>query len=161
MKEYSVKEVAHTLDTDPETIRRWIRDGKLKASQNSRKEGNNISEGELKRFVKSNAKYAPIAASSMAFSPVSGLAIALGGIVANVIVEKAEKEKRISESMINPAELDRLVKEEILRHQKIIKKRKASIIEIERTIKEEEKQLNALIATRKAILKRMEKEEDN
>lgn len=40
MKIYTVNEIAYLLGLNPETIRRWVRSGKLKAIQNSRKEGN-------------------------------------------------------------------------------------------------------------------------
>ena len=40
MKTYSVKDIADMLNTNPETVRRWIRAGKLKAHQTSRKDGN-------------------------------------------------------------------------------------------------------------------------
>ena len=32
MKTYSVKEIADLLNTNPETVRRWIRDKKLEAT---------------------------------------------------------------------------------------------------------------------------------
>jgi excisionase family DNA binding protein len=158
MKKYSVKEVADVLGTNPETVRRWIRTGKLNASQDSRKEGNTISENELQRFLKSNAKYGTIAASSMAFSPVGGLAVALGGIVGTIIADQIVKEKEISEAKVNPKEVAKLIQEEILKHQAAIKKKKASILEIEKEIEEEEKQVSSLKLTRKAILERIEKE---
>lgn len=40
MEIYSVNEIAHLLGLNPETVRRWVRSGKLKAIRNSRKEGN-------------------------------------------------------------------------------------------------------------------------
>lgn len=39
METYNVKEVAKMMSTSEETVRRWIRAGKLKASMDSRKEG--------------------------------------------------------------------------------------------------------------------------
>ena len=35
MDTYSVKEIADMLNTNPETVRRWIRSGKLEAIQES------------------------------------------------------------------------------------------------------------------------------
>lgn len=60
MKTYTVKEIAELLDTNPETVRRWIRDGKLQAVTNSKKEGENkvILEGALNAFLKTFPKYA-------------------------------------------------------------------------------------------------------
>lgn len=39
MKTYTVKEIAELLGTNPETVRRWIRDGKVQAEANSMKKG--------------------------------------------------------------------------------------------------------------------------
>lgn len=37
MSEYNVKQISEMLDTNPETVRRWIRSGKLEAEQTSKK----------------------------------------------------------------------------------------------------------------------------
>ena len=42
MKTYNVQQISEALDVNPETVRRWIRSRKLKASQESKKEGNVI-----------------------------------------------------------------------------------------------------------------------
>ena len=47
MTTYSVRQIAEKLNTNPETVRRWIRDGKLKAEQTSRRDGNVVTEYEL------------------------------------------------------------------------------------------------------------------
>lgn len=39
MKSYNVKEIAEMLNTNPETVRRWIRDKKLDATIVSKKGG--------------------------------------------------------------------------------------------------------------------------
>lgn len=46
MESYNVKDVAKLLGTSEETVRRWIRSGKLKASMDSRKGGSVITEGK-------------------------------------------------------------------------------------------------------------------
>ena len=61
MKMYSVKEISEMLDANPETVRRWIRAGKLKADQYSRKDGNMVQEDELYKYLRSTSKYAGIA----------------------------------------------------------------------------------------------------
>ncbi|WP_405593842.1 helix-turn-helix domain-containing protein [Sellimonas catena] len=50
-KTYSVKDIADMLQTNPETVRRWIRAGKLKADQTSRKDGNVVREDELYKYL--------------------------------------------------------------------------------------------------------------
>ena len=49
---YSVPEVALKYDVSPETVRRWIRRGKLYAFISSRKEGYRIPASELDRLDK-------------------------------------------------------------------------------------------------------------
>ena len=68
MKTYSVKEISELLGTNPETIRRWIRSGKLKATQPSKKEGNLISSADLQVFLKGTPKYSSVAAKSLAIA---------------------------------------------------------------------------------------------
>lgn len=50
MKIFNVQQISEMLNTNPETVRRWIRSGKLKAEQDSRKSGNLISEDSLKKI---------------------------------------------------------------------------------------------------------------
>ena len=65
MKTYSVKDIAMMLHTNPETVRRWIRTGKLKAVQSSRKDGNVVREEDLYKYLRSTTKYAAIAATTV------------------------------------------------------------------------------------------------
>lgn len=66
MRTYSVKEIANLLGTNPETVRRWIRNKKLHAIQESRKDGNTVTEDELNKILKKTPKYVSIAAKSLA-----------------------------------------------------------------------------------------------
>lgn len=54
----NVYDVANALEVNPETVRRWIRSGKLKAEQNSKKEGNIITMEAFKEFINDIPKYA-------------------------------------------------------------------------------------------------------
>lgn len=78
MKEYSVKDISELLHTNPETVRRWIRDGKLKAHQSSRKKGNVIYEDDLKRFFDTSKKYSDIAKSGAAAVGAAAVGALLG-----------------------------------------------------------------------------------
>ncbi|MBS5913102.1 MAG: helix-turn-helix domain-containing protein [Paenibacillus macerans] len=51
LNHYSVKEAASILSLNEETVRRWIRDGKLKAEDIGGRVGYRIAEDELKRFI--------------------------------------------------------------------------------------------------------------
>lgn len=57
MRTYTVKEIASEFGIDGETVRRWIRSGKLKATQSSKKEGYIVTEESLANFCFSNPKY--------------------------------------------------------------------------------------------------------
>ena len=80
MDTYSVKEIADMLNTNPETVRRWIRSGKLEAIQESRKGGNVVTKSMLDAFLKTSPKYAGIAGGLLA-SPV-GITTALLSLLA-------------------------------------------------------------------------------
>ena len=58
---YNVKQIAEMLNTQPETVRRWIRSGKLYAEKASRKDGHVVTECDLNKFLKSSPKYAGMA----------------------------------------------------------------------------------------------------
>ena len=44
MDTYNVKQIADMLNTQPETVRRWIRSGKLHAEKASRKDGHVVTD---------------------------------------------------------------------------------------------------------------------
>lgn len=105
MANYSVKQIAEMLDTNPETVRRWIRAGRLESSQASKKEGNVVSEDALKTFLERTPKYAAAAAgiaaagilSPLPSVPVIGasLAVSVGMSVASAL---ARPERRKAET---------------------------------------------------------------
>lgn len=56
-KYLTVYDVSMKLKVHPETVRRWIRNGKLKAVRNSKKGGFLIEESEVLRFCKYANRY--------------------------------------------------------------------------------------------------------
>lgn len=55
---YSVKEVADFLEVDEETVRRWIRSGRLEAElDHGKKGGYKIKRSHLMTFMSINTKY--------------------------------------------------------------------------------------------------------
>lgn len=52
---YFVEDVATILKVDRETVRRWIRSGKLKAKSESKRGGYRIEHEELTKFVQSHS----------------------------------------------------------------------------------------------------------
>jgi len=81
------------LNTNPETVRRWICSGKLEVIQESRKGGNVVTKLMLDAFLKTSPKYAGIATGLLA-SPV-GLttvtAAIVGGILAQQLIKNDER----------------------------------------------------------------------
>lgn len=57
MRIYSVKKIAKMLYVEDETVRRWIRDSKIKAHRRSKKEGFIVNENDLLDFIKDKPKY--------------------------------------------------------------------------------------------------------
>ena len=53
---YSVIDISFSLNVDPETVRRWIRNGKLRGHMFSRKEGYLVSEEDFEAFLKTHLK---------------------------------------------------------------------------------------------------------
>ena len=80
MKSYTVKEIAETLKTNPETVRRWIRSGKLSSTMTSTKAGNIVTEDALNKFIKETPKYAAMLVGSVVTSPVA-LSLVVGGLI--------------------------------------------------------------------------------
>lgn len=92
METYSVKQIAGMLNIKPETGRRWIRSGELKAEQSSKKDGNVITEGDLNKFLMSSPKYAGLIAGA-AIGSIEAIPSA-GGIVATYLAMcKMEKDR--------------------------------------------------------------------
>ena len=80
MKTYTVRQISEMLNTNPETVRRWIRDKKLNAEQSFRKDGNIITEEALQRFLKSTPKYAlrvGVGAAAAMLVPGGGIPLAV------------------------------------------------------------------------------------
>ena len=104
LKSYSVKEIANLLNTNPETVRRWIRDKKLDAVIESKKGGHIVYESALQAFLKSSPKYSTIATTAI-FSTMM-----VGGLIAQKIIDIDQlKKARISDrDIINflQAEID-------------------------------------------------------
>jgi len=140
MKTYSVKQIADMLKTNPETVRRWIRDNKLKAVQASRKNGNVVSESELEKFLNSTPRYLNnIAPSLISASPAFGIGALVG--VATAALLGIIKEKSDSDLRITPEELKKCLKGKTVCTEKIISQKKELIKKTEIEIAELEKEV--------------------
>lgn len=132
MDTYSVKEIAGMLNTNPETVRRWIRSGKLEAIQESRKGGNVVTKAMLDAFLKNSPKYAGIATGLLA-SPVATAAI-VGGILAQQLIKNDE----IKNAHVNTSEIRKLLLSNIQSSKENIARKKKSIRHLQEEIAEEQ-----------------------
>ena len=86
---YTVKQIANMLNTNPETVRRWIRLNKLKAEKDSCSGGNVISDTELQRFIKNTPKYAPLytaATAAAVVSPALSIPLLVGTLLGSTVL---------------------------------------------------------------------------
>lgn len=101
MAGYTVKQIAEMLNTNQETVRRWIREDKLHAVQTSRKDGNVVAEEEFQRFIKDTPKYATrLAASIMPFSPGAGIIALLSALAGGAALDYFAKKNTLVTSVL-------------------------------------------------------------
>ena len=143
MKTYSVKDIADMLNTNPETVRRWIRAGKLKADQTSRKDGNMVREDELYKYLRSTSKYAGIASNLLTADPLLALTTVLGASVLWAVITSlaARSPKNGGEVRILSDDLKRTLKKNITESRETIERKKAAIAELQAEINKELQQI--------------------
>lgn len=155
MGTYSVKQIADMLNTKPETVRRWIRSGKLKAEQSSRKDGNVITEGDLNNFLKSSPKYASFIAGAIGSitGPIAAIPLA-GGIVATYLamckMEKDRENPSFSKNVVK-----KYLKEEIARRDASMKQKLKTIKQMQQEIANDQQQISEC----KFVLSQLEEKE--
>lgn len=141
MKEYNVKQISEILETNPETVRRWIRSGKLEAVQNSKKGGNVISEEALLKFLKDMPKYSGIVGGAlMAASPVVGLPLVMGTLASGIAAALLTKK----ETRVNAAYIRSYLNQEKGKLQKSIEKKRSTVEQLQADIVNEEQRIQEL-----------------
>ena len=118
MEVYTVKQVADMLQINPETIRRWIRQKKLVAIQDSRKDGNVITQDSLNAFLKSMPKYVSVAGGIAGLGVASplGLPLLAGSLVGTIVSKNNDS---IDNSLVFSEDLERYLNTELEFHKKI------------------------------------------
>ena len=124
MDTYTVKEVAKMMNTSEETVRRWIRSGKLKANMNSRKKGSVITDAMLREFTKNTPKYA-----AALTTPIGGIVAASTLLLGTLVAKNVEKGEAIKNSTIDSED---------------IKNKKKAIAQLEQEIVDEETKIKSL-----------------
>lgn len=132
MKTYNVKEVAKMLNISEETVRRWIRSGKLKANMDSRKGGSVITENMLREFVKRTPKYAGVLATSL-----GGIAAASTLLLGSIIANNVDKNKKIKEALIEDADIIRILENDLINARNNVKNKRNAINQLEKEIQDE------------------------
>lgn len=130
MKFFNVKQISDMLETNPETVRRWIRDGKLVAEQSSRKSGNVVSEESLLLFLNASPKYSSkqmysfLTAMAVASAPLMTMSTVAGGFLAGLLMSIIS-EKGKATSRVNPAEVRSSIEKDIAKLRKSLAQKQA------------------------------------
>lgn len=139
---YNVKQIANMLNTQPETVRRWIRSGKLYAEKASRKDGHVVTEGDLNKFLKSSPKYVGMAGGFLgaaALMPVAAVPV-VGGIAATYLAA-AKKAKETGDESLSKDDVKRYLQEEIERRNQSISQKVTTIEQLQREIINDQQQI--------------------
>ena len=143
MKTFSVKQIAEMLGTNPETVRRWIRENKMSAIQTSRKNGNIVTESELERFIKATPKYFSRLTAGVGLSvlnPVAGIGALVGGIVASALLGYFEGQNGVDVS-VRLQDFKKYLQENIAKLNGVIVQKQALIQQTKTEIDEISKQI--------------------
>lgn len=136
MKTYSVKEISEMLNTNPETVRRWIRKGKLDAAIKSKKSGHIVYEAALQEFLRSSPKYATTAKSSLTGAAVMS-SIMVGGLIAQKLIDSEQlKKARISNN-----DIIKFLQGEIQKSLDAIKTKEITITQLHKQIEADKSQI--------------------
>lgn len=153
MNTYTVKEISDMLKTNPETVRRWIRLGKLKADKTSRKGGNVISEQSLNNFLKTTPKYAGIVAGTIGSLLIPGIIVGVPALTASLLSsllsQNGTTQERLTNTRIPVAEMIQLINTSIKSSKKAILAKREEVKKLNLEIESEEqhiKELKELIA---------------
>lgn len=143
------------LNTNPETVRRWIRSGKLESIQESRKGGNVVTKKMLDAFLKTSPKYAGIATGLLA-SPV-GLTTVTAAIVGGILAQQLIKNDEIKNIHVNTAEIKKLLLANIQSSRENIARKKKSIKHLQEEIVAEQERIDKA----EKLIKELEKNTDS
>ena len=59
---FTVEEVAERLKVHPESVRRWLRDGRMRGFRMARRAGWRVTEAEVRRFLEAGTHEGKLAA---------------------------------------------------------------------------------------------------
>lgn len=149
MKSFSVKEIADQAGVSEETVRRWIRSGKLEASQPSRKEGNSVTEEALRQFAAFYPKNSTWLnrlirdASVKGPAPLGAAAIVAG--TASLVLNIYYSLKDTVEQEVSLEKLAKVIRRATQESDKLrssIQKKRAQMNDLAKEIEEEQRQID-------------------
>lgn len=142
MEIFNVKDVAELLSVNEETVRRWIREDKLKAERGSGRQGSKVSSEYLREFLAKNKNLTTtLAASTLGIAAVtSTIASAIGMSWLSVLKSKEKDKKEIKVELLEKElELENIamqLKTEIARKQNELELVENQISKLNRIIEE-------------------------
>ena len=140
VKTYNVKEIAEMLNTNPETVRRWIRDKKLDATIESKKGGHIVYEAALHEFLKSSPKYAAAAKASLVEAAV-GTAVLPTVMVGGLIAQKLIDAGQLKKARISNVDVINFLRGEIKEYTDAIKTKEETIHYLQKQIETDQSQI--------------------
>lgn len=141
MAEYNVKQISEMLGINPETVRRWIRSGKLAAEQSSKKDGNVVSQEALVSFLKEMPKYSGFVAGLVAASaPMVGIPLVVGSLTGGLITAMGMKKG----TKITAEYIQNYLSSEIRKLNTSIAKKKETVKQLQADIDSEEQKIAEL-----------------
>lgn len=134
MNSYTVKQISAMLNTNEETVRRWIRSGKLAATLTSNKTGHVISAEALNRFLRKTPKYASLVGTSVAMSPLA-ISVLIGSLLGGLlaITDKGKK--------VTPQDVRKFLEKNIASHEKKLAQKQVQLQRLQEEIAKEEEQI--------------------
>ena len=127
------------MNTSEETVRRWIRSGKLKANMDSRKKGSVITDAMLREFTRNTPKYVAALAN-----PIGGIVAASTLLLGTFVAKNIEKGEAIKNSTVDSEEIKKILKENLVTVNANIKNKKKAIAQLEQEIVDEETKVKSL-----------------
>lgn len=141
MKNYNVKEIAEMLNTNPETVRRWIRDKKLDATIESKKGGHIVYEAALHEFLKASPKYAAVAKASSLAGSMVGAAVLPTVMVGGLVAQKLIDTEQLKKARISNKDVINFLRGEIQRYTESIKAKEDTIYQLQKQIEADQLQI--------------------
>ena len=128
------------LNTNPETVRRWIRDKKLDATIESKKGGHIVYEAALHEFLKSSPRYAAAAKVSLA-GAVVGAAVLPTVMVGCLVAQKLIDAEQLKKARISNKDVINFLRGEIQRYTEAIKAKEDTIHQLQKQIEADQSQI--------------------